>query len=86
MQLQKFSEFLKNRGLVEFSSPNANLNRPALDFDRKLSQFNARFSDPKKGLEIVNAAGYKSVGDFLNDPDERKWSKLKEPGQQNYVR
>ena len=86
MRLQKFSEFFKNRELVEFSSPNAHLNRSALDYDRKLAQFNSRFSDPKQGVEIVQAAGYKSVGDFLNDPDERKWSKLKEPGQQNYVR
>ena len=86
MQLQKFSEFLKNRGLVEFSSPNANLNRSAVSYDTKLAQFNSRFSDVKQGQEIVQAAGYKSVGDFLNDPDERKWSKLKEPGQQNYVR
>ena len=85
MRLQKFSEFFKNRELVEDSSPNKNLNRSALDYDRKLAQFNARFSDPKKGSEIVQSAGYKTIGDFLNDRDERKWSKLREPGQENYV-
>ena len=89
MRFQKFNDFLKERELGESHgthSGNDKLNRPALDYDRKLAQFNARFNDPKEGEHIVKLAGYKSVGEFLSDPDERKWSRLKIPGQENYTR
>lgn len=84
MHFQKFDDFLKKREVSE--STNTSLNRTALDYDKKLTQFNARFSDPKQGLSIVNAAGYKSVGEFIMDPNQSKWSRLRIPGQKNYVR
>jgi len=84
MRFRKFNDFLKEREVSE--SHNDSLNRTALDYDKKLAQFNARFSDPKQGENIVRAAGYKSVGAFVMDPDQKKWSKLRIPGQENYVR
>jgi len=84
MRFRKFDDFLKEREVSE--SYSGSLNRTALDYDKKLAQFNARFDDPKQGDEIVRAAGYKSVGAFVTDPDQKKWSRLKIPGQQNYVR
>jgi hypothetical protein len=83
MRFRKFDDFLKER---EVSESNGSLNRTALDYDKKLAQFNARFSDPQQGENIVKAAGYKSVGAFVMDSDQRKWSKLRIPGQENYVR
>ena len=85
MRFRKFNEFLQERE-QEVSENQGGLNRSALDYDKKLAQFNARFSDPKEGAEIVKAAGYPSIGAFVSDPDERKWSKLRIPGQQNYTR
>ena len=84
MRFRKFNEFLQEREVIE--SHGGALNRSALDYDRKLAQFNARFDDPKQGEDIIKAAGYKSIGAFVSDPDERKWSKLKMPGQENYTR
>lgn len=84
MRFQKFNDFLKDREVSE--SANGSLNRPALDYANKLAQFNARFDDPKQAEEIVKSAGYKSVGAFVSDPDQKKWSRLRMPGQQNYVR
>lgn len=84
MRFRKFNDFLKERDVSE--SNNGSLNRTALDYDKKLAQFNARFDDPQQGDNIVKAAGYKSVGAFVMDPDHKKWSKLRIPGQQNYVR
>ena len=79
------AEFLKERD--QYVEANDALNRPALDYaDRKLAQFNARFSDPKEGEEIVKKAGYPSVGAFVADADDRKWSKLRMPGQENYTK
>lgn len=85
MRFRKFQDFLKEREVAE-SHHHAGLNRTAFDYDKRLAQFNARFSDPAEGERIVRAAGYKSVGEFVSDPDERKWSRLKMPGQENYVR
>jgi hypothetical protein len=82
MYFQKFNDFLKKR---EISEANGSLNRTAMDFDKKLTQFNARFNDPKQGDEVVKSAGYKSVADFVSDPNQKKWSKLRIPGQENYV-
>ena len=76
MKFKKFQEYLNER---------QDINRGALDYDKKLAQFNARFDDPKQGAEIVKKAGYKSVGHFISDPNEKKWSKLRIPGQENYV-
>jgi len=84
MRFRKFNDFLKDRDVSE--SANGSLNRAALDYDKKLAQFNARFDDPQQGESIVRAAGYKSVGEFVMDPNQKKWSKLRIPGQQNYVR
>jgi hypothetical protein len=81
MSIRKFNEFLKDREIIE-----SGLNRSAMDYSKKLAEFNARFDDPKQGEEIVKSAGYASIGDFLRDTNERKWSKLKMPGQENYVR
>lgn len=83
MRLRKFNDFLKERDISEI---NRSLNRTALDYDKKLTQFNGRFNDPAQGEEIVKSAGYNSIGEFINDPDQKKWSKLRIPGQQNYVR
>ena len=83
MRFQKFNDFLKERDISEV---NASLNRTALDYDKRLAQFNGRFSDPKQGEEIVKSAGYNSIGAFLSDPNQKKWSRLRIPGQQNYVR
>lgn len=79
---QKFSEYRKGRELAEA----VGLNRPALDFDKKLAEFNSRFDNPRQGEEVVLAAGYNSVRQFLADPDPRKWGRLKIPGQENYTR
>ena len=81
MHFKKFTEFLKQREVVE-----ENLNRSALDYDKKLAQFNSRFSDPKQAAEILSSAGYKNIRSFVSDPNENKWSKLKMPGQENYVK
>lgn len=83
MRFRKFDDFLKER---EVSESNGSLNRTALDHDKKLAQFNARFSDPQQGENIVKAAGYENVGAFIMSPNPRKWSKLRIPGQENYVR
>jgi hypothetical protein len=82
MSFRKFQDFLRERDLAESHG----LNRSALDYDRKLTQFNSRFDDPKQGEEIIKAAGYSSIAQFLADSDDRKWSKLRMPGQKNYVR
>lgn len=59
-------------------------NKKAAEYDTKLAQFNARFPDGD-GAEIVQAAGWQSIQDFVQDPDPGKWSKLRIPGQENYV-
>lgn len=83
MQFQKFNEFIKSRALNELTN-NPRLNRSALDYDRKLAQFNSRFNNPEEALQIVKTAGYDSVSDFINDARESKWAKLRIPGQGNY--
>ena len=70
MKLESFNQFVENKR--------------AAQFDIKLAQFNARFPDGN-GAEIVQAGGWSNVQDFLMDPDPSKWSKLRIPGQQNYV-
>lgn len=82
MCFRKFDEYLKDR---EVSETNGSLNRTALDYDKKLAQFNARFDDPKQAADIVRSAGYNSVAAFVNDPNPKKWSRLRMPGQENYV-
>ena len=82
MRFLKFNEFLKDR---DVSESNNTLNRTALDYDKILAQFNARFDDPKQAEDIVRSAGYSSVTAFVNDPNPKKWSRLRVPGQENYV-
>lgn len=77
MNFQKFDDFLKSK-ITE------DVNRSALDYDRKLAQFNSRFQDPKQALEVLRAAGYPNVASFLSDPNDRKWSRLKMPGANNW--
>ena len=84
MSFKKFNDFLQEREIIE--SNNTLLNRTALNYDRKLAQFNSRFDDPKQADDIVRAAGYRSVSDFVVDRNSNKWSKLRIPGQGNYVR
>lgn len=71
MKLPRFKEFIENKVAHEYAT--------------KLAEFNSRFSDPALGEAIVKKAGYESVRDFLQDPDEKKWCKLRIPGQENYV-
>jgi hypothetical protein len=70
MKFESFNRFIENK--------------KAAEYDTKLAQFNARFPDGN-GAEIVQAGGWKSVQDFLTDPDPAKWNKLRIPGQKNYV-
>lgn len=77
MVFKRFREYLEEKTLDE--------NRAAMEFDTKLRAFRNRFPNGE-GEEIIRAAGYKDVRDFLHDPDERKWSRLRIPGQGNYVR
>ena len=51
-----------------------------------LTNIDGHSFDSSISLNRTSQKNYFNIGDFLNDPDERKWSKLKEPGQQNYVR
>lgn len=60
------------------------LNRNALSYERKLAELNGRFDNPREAERVIQMAGYASVGEFLSDPDEMKWCKLKIPGQENY--
>lgn len=89
MRFQKFQEFLKEREVDEtvapaIGTPNEKLNRTAFSQDRERVIFNNRFPDPKEGERIIKLAGYKSVAEFLQDPNPRKWANLKIPGQENY--
>jgi hypothetical protein len=34
--------------------------------------------------EMLKTAGYKDIPSFIADPDDRKYAKLKIPGQENY--
>mgnify|MGYP000266959056 CR=1 FL=1 len=81
MRFQNFQDYVKGREIVESNG----LNRTAMQYDRRLAQFNSRFNDPAEGESVIKAAGYKNVGAFLADPDDRKWNKLRIPGQQNYL-
>jgi hypothetical protein len=62
------------------------VNRHALEYEKNLAAFNGRFDNPREAEAIVKAAGYGSVAEFVNDPDEGKWCRLKIPGQENYVK
>jgi hypothetical protein len=90
MRFQKFEEFLKEREVTELAAapaigiPNDKLNRTAFAQDQERVIFNNRFPDPKEGEHIIKLAGYRSVAEFLQNPDPRKWSRLKIPGQENY--
>lgn len=62
------------------------INRHALEYEKNLAAFNGRFDNPREAENIVKMAGYGSVAEFINDPDESKWCRLKIPGQENYVK
>lgn len=82
MPLEKFKEFLDKRTLKE------DLNKDAMDFDKKRQIFNnwmnAKNLEGKQVEEMLQAAGYKDIRSFIADPDDRKYVKLRIPGQENY--
>jgi len=83
MRFQKFEEYIKTRTVSEFS------NQPALQADRRRLVFNNTFKnhDPKEVEQTIIGSGrWKSVQEFINDPDESKYAKLKFPGAGNWVR
>jgi hypothetical protein len=80
-KFKKFIDFVNEKNLEESA-----LNKAAMEYDRKVKEFSSRFQDHKEGENIVKSAGYKDVHHFLSDPDTKKWSKLKIPGQKNYVK
>lgn len=79
MKLQKFEDFLKTR-LAE--------NQQAMELDRRRLIFNNTFKDrdSKEVEQAIMGAGWKSVQDFINDPNDSKYSKLKFPGAGNWVK
>lgn len=81
MNFPKFADFLKEKQNLEES-----INRTAVDYEKRLAEFRARFSDPAEAEEVVKKAGYASVSAFVSDPSDRKWSRLRIPGQGNYIR
>lgn len=81
MEFKRFADFLKEKDMVETH----HANREAMDYDVKMQGFINRFPDIKEGEKIVKAAGYPSIKDFLNDRNPNKWSRLRIPGQRNYV-
>ena len=72
MQFQKFQEFLKTRDIYEWG-----INNPDLESGRRRLEFNRRFPDKEEGEKIVRASGWRDSNEFLNDKNERKWTKLK---------
>lgn len=76
MEFKKFAKYVQEKEMAE--------NKAAFNFDVKIQQFRNRFPNGE-GSKIVKDAGYPSIRHFLHDGDERKWSKLKIPGQSNYV-
>lgn len=82
MSLEKFTEFLDKRTLKE------ELNAAANQFDKKRQIFNnwmdAKHLTPEQVQQMLTAAGYKDQKEFIADPDERKYAKLRIPGQENY--
>lgn len=83
MQFQKFEEFLKARAITELVNP------PAMQSDRRRLTFNNTFAnrDPKEVEAAIMSSGrWKSVIDFINDPNESKYSFLKFPGAGNWVK
>lgn len=82
MQFQKFEEFLKTRAISELTNP------PAVQADRRRLVFNNTFAnrDPKEVEAAIMSSGkWNSVIDFINDPNESKYSFLKFPGAGNWV-
>lgn len=81
MELRSFSDFVKERDLIEAH----HANKEAMNFDVKMRTFLNRFPEGE-GERIVQAAGFKNVRDFLHHPNEKeKYSWLRTPGQDNYV-
>lgn len=82
MEFKRFVDFLKEKGILEM-----NANKEAMSFDTKIAAFRNRFQGMPhdKQLEILKTAGYNSIPDFLHDGDMKKWTKLRIPGQENYV-
>lgn len=82
MQFQKFEEFVKTKEISE-----ANL--PAMQSDRRRLIFNNTFKDrdPKEVEQaIMNSGRWSSVQEFINDQNDSKYSKLKFPGAENWVK
>lgn len=79
MKFPKFDDFLKTR-LSE--------NQQAMEADRRRLIFNNTFKDrdPKEVEQAIMGAGWKSIQEFINDPNDAKYSKLKFPGAGNWVR
>ncbi len=82
MRFKPFAEFVKERAVLEAE---AHANKEAMTYDTKIQGFHHRFPDGD-GEKIIKAAGYKDVPAFLHDTDERKWTRLQIPGQDNYVK
>lgn len=82
MQFQKFEEFLKTKAITELTNPSA------MKADRRRLIFNNTFGDrdPKEVEQAIMSSGkWKSVIDFINDPNDKKYSFLRFPGAGNWV-
>jgi len=83
MKFRKFEEFLKTREISERATVNG------VDVDRRRLTFNNTYAneDPKVVEKAILATGkWPTVQAFINDPDESKYSKVKMPGAENWVR
>lgn len=83
MRFQKFEEFVKTREISESA------NQSALQADRRRLIFNNTFKDrdPKEVEQAVMGSGrWKNIQQFINDPDDSKYAKLKFPGAGNWVK
>jgi len=82
MLLEKFKEFLDKRTLKE------ELNKTANEYDKKRQIFNnwmnAHNLDSEKVEEMLKGAGYSDIRAFIADPSDKKYAKLRIPGQENY--
>jgi hypothetical protein len=82
MPFEKFTEFLDKRTLKE------ELNAAANQIDKRRQIFNnwmdAKHLNSEQVEEMLKTAGYKDIPSFIADPDDRKYAKLKIPGQENY--
>jgi hypothetical protein len=81
MMLKKFVDFLREREFLETHEEH-----PHKWYDSQWQLFHNRFGDDMELADkVIRRAGYRDRLEFIQDRNEQKYSKLKIPGQDNYV-